>query len=671
MNRLVGFVFLCAALFSGCKSDEASYNKELNDFYQAAPEVFSVGNPDSIDACVETLYQAIQKPSHIDNFNFYSRKSWYFRRLGDWKLGLIYTDSMLAELTPILGVEKQYIKTLNIRGGILRGQKMYDEALKQLYAAKIFTENTSDPCEATDIYLNLGTILYEKENYEESLLQYRWIINTLAICSENNIKPYLYNLNAAFNAAGLCHEKLGNYDSSLFYYQKSLALLREKGPEFPEQSDYVSSAEGVTRGNLGLTYMFLGVFDTAEKVFKASIAQNSSKPRLKEDVLFTKIKLIRLYARSKNFAAAKNLIREIEEANFQTPTSFMRLEEVKHELYKEEGDLSKAYEAFINYNRARDSIRTQHKEILPINLTETYTYLSQKEQIHTLEDAEQEQKYMLFVAFISVIALLIIAYLIRRNLLESKDHLKTLNAVNSELFVQHDQLENTLKALEKSHNENKRLMKVLAHDLRSPIGGMISLAELIKDSPKLEGEEAESLAMIEKIGRDSLLMMEDILDLKEALPIQKKTELDLFELVTYCTALMQLRANEKQQKIHLSGASTFLPLMRDQVWRAVNNILNNAIKFSPKGSSIYVSISQTEHAVQLSIRDEGIGIPNEFHDKLFSVVAGAQRSGTEGEKTFGLGLPLAKRVMDLHDGKIWFESKLGKGSTFYLEFPII
>jgi len=99
------------ALFPGCKPDEVSYNKELNDFHRDAPEVFSVGNPDSLDAYVEALYQAIQEPSHIDNFNFYSRKSWYYRSLGNWKLGLIYTDSMLAELSPLHGVEKQYLKT--------------------------------------------------------------------------------------------------------------------------------------------------------------------------------------------------------------------------------------------------------------------------------------------------------------------------------------------------------------------------------------------------------------------------------------------------------------------------------------------------------------------------------------------------------------------------------
>lgn len=306
---------------------------------------------------------------------------------------------------------------------------------------------------------------------------------------------------------------------------------------------------------------------------------------------------------------------------------------------------------------------------MPTNLTETYTYLSQKEQINQLEKAEQEQTFYLIVAIISVLGLLFIAYLIRRNLVESKHHLGELNLVNKEMLLQHDQLENTLKALEKSHNENKRLMKVLAHDLRSPIGGMVSLSELLKDSPRLNTEEEDSLSMIVKIGRDSLLMMEDILDLKETLPVQQKTEVDLFELLTYCTALMQLRANEKKQKIHLSGVSIRIPLMRDQVWRAVNNILNNAIKFSPQGTHIYVTLEERENAALLSIRDEGIGIPEELHDKLFSLVSVGQRSGTEGEKTFGLGLPLAKRVMDSHEGKIWFESKNGKGSIFYLAFP--
>ncbi len=671
MNRISGFVFLCSSLLIGCISDEIPLDKKLNEFCLAAPSGSAMHNVDSLDKKMNALFQAIGSPTHFDRYNFYSRKSWYYRENGAWEIALIYTDSALAELAPLHGVEKHYIKTLHSRGMILRVRRMYDEALKQFYAAKVFTDHTSDPCGATAIYLNLGTILYEKENYKEALEQYHWVMNTLSKCDTLSLNPYLYNLNSAFNASGLCHEKLGNYDSSFYYYQRSLTLLQNLGPKFPRQSNYVKAALGVTMGNMGFTYMMRGEFDTAENILKESIAHNQDNPHLEEDVLFTKIKLVRLYVRAKKIDQAKSLIAEIEGTNFHTAITFMRLEEVKHELYKEEGNIPEAYASLTLYNNNRDSIRKSHKEQLPINLTETYTYLSQKEQIHQLEEEEHKRTFFLILAVMLVLGLLIIAYLIRRNLLESKHHLTALNSVNKEMLFQHDQLENTLKALEKSHNENKRLMKVLAHDLRSPIGGMVSLSELIKDSPRLNEEEAESLSMIEKIGRDSLSMMEDILELKETLPVQQKTEVDLFELVTYCTALMQFRANEKKQKIHFSGTSIKTLLMRDQVWRAVNNILNNAIKFSPQGTHIYIHLEQKENTALLSIRDEGIGIPHALNDKLFSLVSVAQRSGTEGEKTFGLGLPLAKRVMDSHHGKIWFESEIGKGSTFYLEFPIL
>jgi len=667
-RALLSFIFLCAILF-GCDSNETQYNEDFGALCANLPDGYTKQNRDSIIELVEGGFCAIQSPSHLDHYNYYTRQCWFYRQQHSWDMALVYTDSMLGELTPIRSVERQYIYTLNIRGVILRAKRLYDEALKQYYAAKIFTKNSTDTCGSSEVYLNLGTVLYDKENYREAITHYLWVVNLLTKCDSNQFKPYVYNLNSALNALGLCYEKLGNYDTANYFYQRSLAHIRSCEPRFPEEAAYMSASIGVTMGNLGYTQVLRGNFDTAERILKESISQNSDDSHLREDVLFTKIKLVKLYTLKNSFAKAKALIEQIELEGTYTPAVFMRLEAAKHELFDKDGEESRAYGAFKLYNRTRDSIQKSNKELLPLNLTETYTYLSQKEQIRNLVEAEQRRTFYLIVAVISMFALLIIAYLIRSNLVESKRHVEALNSLNGEMLQQHDQLENTLKALEKSHDENKRLMKALAHDLRSPIGGMVSLAELLKDSSRLDEKEASLLSMIEKIGRDSLLMMEDILDLKEVLPTQKKIELDLFDLLSYCTNLMQLRANDKNQKIRLTGVHIHLPLMRDQIWRSVNNILNNAIKFSPQGTTIQVELTKTATSALLSIKDEGIGIPEEYKSKLFSLVSEGMRSGTEGEKTFGLGLPLAKQVMDSHGGKIWFESKVGRGSTFFLEFP--
>ncbi|MDX5320494.1 MAG: HAMP domain-containing histidine kinase, partial [Bacteroidota bacterium] len=144
----------------------------------------------------------------------------------------------------------------------------------------------------------------------------------------------------------------------------------------------------------------------------------------------------------------------------------------------------------------------------------------------------------------------------------------------------------------------------------------------------------------------------------------------LLELLEYCATFMRFKAEEKQQNIEVSGEIIPALVNRDQIWRVVNNLLNNAIKFSPLGTTIYVKVHKEGKEAIVSIKDQGIGMPEDMKDKVFNMFAGAGRSGTSGEKTFGLGLPICKQIMDAHKGKIWFESKEGKGSTFFLSFPL-
>jgi signal transduction histidine kinase len=105
------------------------------------------------------------------------------------------------------------------------------------------------------------------------------------------------------------------------------------------------------------------------------------------------------------------------------------------------------------------------------------------------------------------------------------------------------------------------------------------------------------------------------------------------------------------------------------IWRVVSNLISNAIKFSPVGETIHLKcISEASH-VQISVADHGIGIPDEIKDKVFNMFTEAKRSGTIGEKSFGLGLSICKQIIEKHHGKIWFESKPGNGTTFYIKLP--
>jgi signal transduction histidine kinase len=76
------------------------------------------------------------------------------------------------------------------------------------------------------------------------------------------------------------------------------------------------------------------------------------------------------------------------------------------------------------------------------------------------------------------------------------------------------------------------------------------------------------------------------------------------------------------------------------------------------------------HSVLIAVKDHGIGIPAEMKDKIFDMFTEAKRTGTAGEQAFGLGLAISKQIVEAHGGKIWFESKPGQGTTFYVELPV-
>jgi len=134
---------------------------------------------------------------------------------------------------------------------------------------------------------------------------------------------------------------------------------------------------------------------------------------------------------------------------------------------------------------------------------------------------------------------------------------------------------------------------------------------------------------------------------------------------------LRFKASEKHQEIILDPLTTIeqLYINREMIWRVISNLISNAIKFSPVGETIHLRCVNEPSHIQISVADHGIGIPNEMKDKVFNIFTDAKRAGTIGEKSFGLGLSICKQIIEKHQGKIWFESKTSKGTTFYVRLP--
>jgi signal transduction histidine kinase len=260
----------------------------------------------------------------------------------------------------------------------------------------------------------------------------------------------------------------------------------------------------------------------------------------------------------------------------------------------------------------------------------------------------------------------VIINLINRNLKrERKSH---------KIATQHNQqLQLTLAELERVNKNYIRVMRVMAHDLRNPLSGMTGLAAMLIDEDEFSEDNKYMLKLIETTGIHSMEMINELLksglaDEHEKLVTQK---IDLKSLLYDSVELLQFKANDKQQKIIFESDN--IPLITDinheKIWRVVNNLIVNAIKFSQPGGTIRVGIKFAVKYVVISVADNGIGIPAEQKDAVFEMFTAAKKVGTSGEEAFGLGLSISKKIVELHKGRIWFENNPDGGTIFYIELP--
>jgi len=232
------------------------------------------------------------------------------------------------------------------------------------------------------------------------------------------------------------------------------------------------------------------------------------------------------------------------------------------------------------------------------------------------------------------------------------------------------QMQRTLSALEQSQSENTRMMQIVAHDLRNPIGGMYSLASVMLENESLTDEERMMLELIKTSGQNSLEMVSDLLQVNTRTEQLKKEPIDLKATLNYCVDLLRHKAEAKGQQLKLQTIPVTVSASREKLWRVVSNLIANAIKFSPTGAVIQVSLYKVNDRVRISVEDHGIGIPEEMRNKIFDMYTEAKRPGTAGEQPFGLGLAISKQIVEAHGGSIWFDSTPGEGTTFFVELPV-
>jgi signal transduction histidine kinase len=248
---------------------------------------------------------------------------------------------------------------------------------------------------------------------------------------------------------------------------------------------------------------------------------------------------------------------------------------------------------------------------------------------------------------------------------------RSFNRMAAALAESRVDLETQNARLRESEHAKTELIAIVSHELRTPLASMLGFTTLLLQRETDEETRLRYLEIINAQGRRLAALLDDFLSVQRL----EEGRLELGDELVDMAALLREQAElysaeSDRHRLELRVAEARLPVRGDanRLAQVVGNLLSNAIKYSPSGGLVEVVGERTNGTVSISVRDEGVGIPEHQHPKIFTKFfrGDAAAGGIAGS---GLGLAFARAVVEAHGGQITFTSESGSGSVFRIELP--
>lgn len=264
---------------------------------------------------------------------------------------------------------------------------------------------------------------------------------------------------------------------------------------------------------------------------------------------------------------------------------------------------------------------------------------------------------------------------------EMKEIRRNSERLGAEILLVNQSLNETNETLKRINQQKNEILGVAAHDLKNPLGGVVGFAGAVRmtlDEPDLEAVRKDLVEMSESIecsARHMLNIINGLLDasaLEDGTVELMRSPCDMALLVQSVESMNEVALTRKNISI-LTDCENSCVVNGDpqRLRELIDNLVSNAIKYSQAGSRVWISARHKDlNGIIFSVRDEGPGLTDDDKKRLFGKFQKLSARPTAGESSTGLGLSIAKSIVELHGGHIWAESQLGQGSTFHVELPI-
>ncbi|MGZ0014946.1 tetratricopeptide repeat-containing sensor histidine kinase [Yeosuana sp. AK3] len=598
--------------------------------------------------------------------------------------------------------EITYYKSL-----IYANKNDYINAVTGYAKSKALFSELKDTLGIAKVNNSIGLIEIKRGNYSKGLqyslsaikeLEKRNLKPELCLAYENLAKAY-YNIDAQekaieFYTKTLPLQKQLNKTEGLIETHIRLAELYSGKKEYRKSIEYyetVLELAGASNDSirasilpkLGGEYLKFNDFDRASTYLIQGLTLNRrTKNKLGLTISLNNLGALNLSQKKLILAEQQLLEAGMLAKSINHKPELLRYYKLMKDLDSTKKKFDRAYVWQREYYDLKNSL--ENKKTGKDTLTEATLELNPYFDQDVLEDKPTETKssillkdennrfQLIFYALLGALAIvstfLVLIYLKRNN---SIKYMQELEEKNIKIELQNKAFQEQTKHLENVNNVKDKLFSIISHDLKDSLSSINGFIDLLKDG-SLTREEFENLVpeLSENANNASLLLFNLLNWSKSQMHSlePKPTLFDVQEVFEDKIKLIEQRLENKGIDLIDHSLRDFVYADRSMFEIVVQNLLANAVKFCKNGDSITISNHISNGSCIISIADTGIGISKENIEKLFKNNS-FTTIGTSNEKGTGLGLSICKELVELNHGKIWVESNLNVGSTFYVQLP--